>query len=74
LAERLSAVVRGPVEAVLCPHGAGPPRCWCRPPLPGLPLAFAHHHNVDPARSTLIGTSTAHRTLAVTLGARHLSV
>ncbi len=54
----------------ICPHPAGPPICWCRPPLPGLVLAFARAHGVDPARSTLIGTSPAHRTLANTLGAR----
>jgi aryl-alcohol dehydrogenase-like predicted oxidoreductase/predicted kinase len=68
----LAAAVPGQVAAALCPHGAGPPRCWCRPPLPGLPLAFAHAHGVDPARSILIGTSAAHRTLATTLGARYL--
>jgi hypothetical protein len=56
--------------AGICPHPAGPPICWCRPPLPGLLLAFARAHGVDPARSTLIGTSPAHRTLATTLGAR----
>ena len=74
LAERLRAVVPGPVEAAVCPHGAGPPRCWCRPPLPGLPLAFAYLHGLDPARSILIGTSSAHRTLAATLGAGYLPV
>src|SRR5439155_55137 len=57
------------VETAVCPHGAGPPACWCRPPLPGLVLEFARRHNVDPARSTLVGTSQAHRTLAATLGA-----
>lgn len=67
---RLSAVVSGPVEAGLCPHAAGPPSCWCRPPLPGLVLAFARAHGVDPSRSSLVGTSPAHRTLATTLGAR----
>jgi hypothetical protein len=70
----LQAAISGPVEAALCPHGAGPPRCWCRPPLPGLPLAFAHAHGIDPARSTLIGTSPAHRTLATALGARYVGV
>jgi hypothetical protein len=65
----LAAVVSGPVEAAVCPHGGGPPVCWCRPPLPGLPLAFARAHGVDPARSFLLGSSTAHRTLATTLGA-----
>jgi aryl-alcohol dehydrogenase-like predicted oxidoreductase/predicted kinase len=71
---RLSAAVTGPVESALCPHGGGPPSCWCRPPLPGLPLAFARAHGVDPARSILIGTSPAHRTLATALGARFASV
>jgi hypothetical protein len=70
----LAEVVTGPVEAALCQHGGGPPKCWCRPPLPGLPLAFARAYEVDPARSTLIGTSTAHRTLAATLGARYVPV
>ncbi len=64
--------VAGPVLGALCPHGGGPPRCWCRPPLPGLPLAFAHDHGVEPARSILIGTSSAHRTLATNLGARYV--
>jgi aryl-alcohol dehydrogenase-like predicted oxidoreductase/predicted kinase len=73
-AARLSRAVSGPVESALCPHGAGPPKCWCRPPLPGLPLAFARAHGVDPSRSILIGTGPAHRTLATTLGARYVSV
>jgi aryl-alcohol dehydrogenase-like predicted oxidoreductase/predicted kinase len=73
-AARLAAEVSGPVETAVCPHPAGPPICWCRPPLPGLPLAFARSHAIDPARSTLIGTSPAHRTLATTLGARYVAV
>jgi aryl-alcohol dehydrogenase-like predicted oxidoreductase len=73
-AELLSEVVRGPVEPAVCPHGGGPPACWCRPPLPGLILAFSRPARVDPARSTLVGSSTAHRTLATTLHARFLGV
>ena len=61
-------------EVGICRHPGGPPICWCRPPLPGLPLAFAREHGVDPGRSVLVGTSTAHRTLATTLGARYISV
>jgi aryl-alcohol dehydrogenase-like predicted oxidoreductase len=72
-AARLSAEVSGPVETALCPHPAGPPTCWCRPPLPGLALAFARANRIDPSRSILVGTSAAHRTLATTLGARYLS-
>ena len=74
LAASLAREVAGPVEAALCAHPAGPPICWCRPPLPGLPLAFARAHDVDPARSILIGTSAAHRTLATTLGALYVSL
>jgi aryl-alcohol dehydrogenase-like predicted oxidoreductase/predicted kinase len=70
----LAADVVGPVEGALCPHAAGPPSCWCRPPLPGLPLAFARTHGVDPSRSLLVGTASAHRTLASALGARYVSV
>ena len=73
LASAVTLVARevdGPVEAAVCPHGGGPPVCWCRPPLPGLPLAFAHAHGLDPAASTLVGHSPTHRRLAETLGAR----
>jgi aryl-alcohol dehydrogenase-like predicted oxidoreductase/predicted kinase len=71
---RLAASVTGPVEGALCPHPAGPPICWCRPPLPGLPLAFAHAHGIDTARSILVGSAPAHRTLATTLGARYVAL
>ena len=73
-ADRLRDVVTGPVEYAACPHPGGPPRCWCRPPLPGLALAFCRAHGLDPARSTVIGVAPAHRTLAAALGARHLDV
>jgi hypothetical protein len=68
-ADRLERIVDAAVEAAQCPHGGGAPICWCRPPLPGLPLEFARRHRVNPARAILVGTSTAHRTLAITLGA-----
>ena len=74
LAASLAREVSGTVESSLCAHPAGPPTCWCRPPLPGLPLTFARAHDVDPARSILVGTSPAHRTLASTLGARCIQV
>jgi len=69
----LAAVVTGPLEAALCTHPGGPPTCWCRPPLPGLVLDFARRHGVDPTRAVVVGTSTAHRTLANTLGAQFVS-
>jgi AAA domain len=72
-AAQVAGTVTGPVESAVCPH-AGPPTCWCRPPLPGLPLAFARVHDVDPARSILIGCRPAHKTLATTLGAPYVEV
>ena len=60
------------VETAVCPHPGGAPTCWCRPPLPGLLLAFARTRDVDPASSLLVGTSAAHRTLANVLGARYV--
>ena len=71
---RVAAQASGPVESALCPHPAGPPICWCRPPLPGLPLAFARAHGVDPAHSMVIGTGPAHKTLATALGATYVQV
>jgi aryl-alcohol dehydrogenase-like predicted oxidoreductase len=71
---RVAAVVDGPVTGALCPHPGGAPVCWCRPPLPGLILAFARSCGVDPSQSLLIGASPAHRTLATTLGATYRAV
>jgi predicted kinase len=71
---RIAKAITGPIEAVSCAHPGGPPTCWCRPPLPGLLIAFAGAYDVDPARSTLIGCSRAHHTLASTLGARYIEV
>jgi aryl-alcohol dehydrogenase-like predicted oxidoreductase/predicted kinase len=70
----LANAVTGTVEVAVCTHEGGPPRCWCRPPLPGLPLAFARAHSIDPACSILVGCSPAHQALATTLGARYVPV
>jgi hypothetical protein len=72
--DAISKVATGLVDAAVCPHPAGPPVCWCRPPLPGLALAFARARDVDLSRSVVVGASPAHRTLANTLGARCLTV
>ena len=46
-ASRVAAVVNGPVRSALCPHAAGPPVCWCRPPYPPTSLqatSRSHRH------------------------------
>ncbi|MBE2250878.1 MAG: aldo/keto reductase [Myxococcus sp.] len=62
-AARLSAT------ALLCPHGGGPPSCWCRPPLPGLLLEACHQAGLAPHRCTVVGTTEAHQLLAASVGA-----
>jgi aryl-alcohol dehydrogenase-like predicted oxidoreductase/adenylate kinase family enzyme len=73
-AARLGREVSGTVHSTICPHSGGPPRCWCRPPLPGLALAFAAAQGVEPSRCVVVGSGPAHRTLANALGARHIPV
>jgi histidinol phosphatase-like enzyme len=70
MAEDLARATSRVVEVALCTHPAGPPICWCRPPLPGLWLAFAHRHGIDARESALVGSSTADRSLARALGLR----
>lgn len=57
------------VDSALCAHGGGPPLCWCRPPLPGLLLAWAHHRGIALERCLVIGTGPAHRAMARAVGA-----
>jgi len=56
------------VDVAFCTHPAGPPVCWCCPPLPGLWLAFAHRHGVDARLSVLCSSSSADRSFARALG------
>jgi adenylate kinase family enzyme len=55
-------------EIAVCPHPAGPPICWCRPPLPAMFLAFAQRHGVNLRASTLFGRSPTDRRIATVLG------
>lgn len=52
------------VELAVCSHPGGRPICWCRPPLPGMLLAFAKRHRIDLRVSTLIGASATDRAMA----------
>lgn len=54
-------------DVAVCEHGAGPPTCWCRPPLPGLAVRWMRERHVDRRETTFFGTSTTHRTLAKNL-------
>jgi aryl-alcohol dehydrogenase-like predicted oxidoreductase/predicted kinase len=44
------------IEIEYCPHAAGPPRCWCRKPLPGLGVLLIDRHKLDPSQCIYIGS------------------
>jgi histidinol phosphatase-like enzyme len=44
------------IEVLYCPHGAGPPVCWCRKPLPGLGVVFIERYQLDPRQCLYVGS------------------
>lgn len=51
-----------------CPHAAGPPRCWCRKPLPGLGVLLVQRHQLDPARCIYVGAGAQDPAFARRIG------
>ena len=68
VARQLVRVTGDAVDVSICRHPVGPVVCWCRPPLPGLWLAFARRHGVDVRRSVLLGARTTDAAMARALG------
>jgi histidinol phosphatase-like enzyme len=52
---RMQEMLGVAIEVEYCPHGAGPPTCWCRKPLPGLGVVFIHRHQLDAAQCIYVG-------------------
>jgi aryl-alcohol dehydrogenase-like predicted oxidoreductase len=52
---RVREILGVPLEIFYCPHGAGPPVCWCRKPLPGLGVLLIHRHHLDPSQCVYVG-------------------
>jgi aryl-alcohol dehydrogenase-like predicted oxidoreductase/histidinol phosphatase-like enzyme/predicted kinase len=52
---RMQALLGVTMDVLYCPHGAGPPVCWCRKPLPGLGVLAIARHRLDPRRCLLVG-------------------
>jgi aryl-alcohol dehydrogenase-like predicted oxidoreductase/histidinol phosphatase-like enzyme/predicted kinase len=65
---RTAELLGGDVDLLHCPHGAGPARCWCRKPLPGLGVELIARHRLDPARSIYVGRDATDRSFAAALG------
>ena len=64
----VNALLGFSIEVEHCPHGAGPPRCWCRKPLPGLGVLLIHRHRLDPAQCIYIAAGPADPGFARKLG------
>ena len=43
------------MDILYCPHGPGPPVCWCRKPLPGLGVVFTQRYRLDPSQCLYVG-------------------
>ena len=61
------------IDIEFCPHPAGPPRCWCRKPLPGLGVVLADRYRLDPTRCLYIGAGPHDEGFARRLGFRLVS-
>ncbi|MCA9672087.1 MAG: aldo/keto reductase [Myxococcales bacterium] len=57
-----------------CGHRAGPARCWCRKPLPGLGVALVMAHQLDPSRCVFAGKNSTEQLFAERLGFRYLDM
>ena len=57
------------IEVVLRRTAAGPPRCWCRKPLPGLGVLLIYRHHLDPGALHLRRRWAPGRRLRATVGA-----
>jgi aryl-alcohol dehydrogenase-like predicted oxidoreductase len=44
------------IDVLYCPHGGGPPVCWCRKPLPGLGVVFIQRYRLDPSQCIYVGS------------------
>jgi aryl-alcohol dehydrogenase-like predicted oxidoreductase/predicted kinase len=52
---RMRELLAVPIEILYCPHGGGPPVCWCRKPLPGLGVLLIQRYQLDPAQCVYVG-------------------
>jgi aryl-alcohol dehydrogenase-like predicted oxidoreductase/histidinol phosphatase-like enzyme len=56
------------IDVRYCPHGGGPPACWCRKPLPGLGVELIRRYRLDAPRSVYVGSGAQDPGFARRLG------
>jgi len=66
--DRMRELLQVDIDVDYCPHAAGPPRCWCRKPLPGLGVLLVQRHRLDPARCLYVGSGAQDPGFARKLG------
>jgi aryl-alcohol dehydrogenase-like predicted oxidoreductase len=71
---RLRDRLRLDIEFHYCPHGGGPPVCWCRKPLPGLGVLLIQRHRLNPRECIYVGASPQDPPFARRLGFRFRQV
>ena len=65
---RTAELLGGGIDLLHCPHAAGPPRCWCRKPLPGLGVELVARLRLDPTQTIYAGLDAVDRAFAARLG------
>jgi aryl-alcohol dehydrogenase-like predicted oxidoreductase/histidinol phosphatase-like enzyme/predicted kinase len=69
---RMNELLGIEIEVEYCPHAAGPPKCWCRKPLPGLGVLFVQRHRLDQAQCVYVGSGSQDPVFARRVGFRYV--
>jgi len=65
---RMQEELGATIDVRYCPHGGGPPVCWCRKPLPGLGVEFIRRYQLDPSQCIYVGSGSLDPGFARRLG------
>jgi len=65
---RMQQLLGVTMDVRYCPHGGGPPVCWCRKPLPGLGVEFIRRYRLDPSQCIYVGRGSQDPGFARRLG------
>ena len=58
-------------DAAYCPHPAFPANCFCRKPMPGMGIALARKHGLDPTQWVMVGDMPSDQAFAEAIGATY---
>jgi histidinol phosphatase-like enzyme len=68
---RMQELIEVEIDVVYCPHAAGPPKCWCRKPLPGLGVVLIHRHQLDASQCIYVASGAQDPGFARRLGFKY---